>query len=119
MPASRGQICRGLPAQGLRKPQATPNFGREPSVEFCDSLRCAKNLIDDCSSQALDVLTTVGWTQRLPGLCWVHLHRADLLGQAISLVIAKQIGLRWPGLKKQRSLFVHKRQIRAGRMAAE
>lgn len=40
----------------------------------------------------LDLLTTVGWPESLPRLHWIYLHRADLLGQAISLVIAKQTG---------------------------
>ncbi len=43
-------------------------------------------------AEGLDALESAGWTNRLPGLYWVYLHRADLLGQAISLVIAKQTG---------------------------
>jgi hypothetical protein len=39
MPDTRGEICRGLLTQGLRRPQATPNLGREPYAEFCDSLK--------------------------------------------------------------------------------
>ncbi len=42
----------------------------------------------------LDALDERQWTQRLPGLRWVYLRREDLLGQAISLVIAEQSG-RW------------------------
>ncbi len=39
-------------------------------------------------------LGALPWTTRLPGLRWIFLHRADLLGQALSLLTAKQTG-RW------------------------
>jgi LPS sulfotransferase NodH len=39
-----------------------------------------------------DALAPLPWTTRLPGLHWIFLHRADLLGQAISLLLAKQTG---------------------------
>lgn len=45
-------------------------------------------------AQHLDALVPTRWLHRLPDLRWAHLYRQDLVGQAISLVIAKQTG-RW------------------------
>ena len=41
-------------------------------------------------SQQFDVTSKARWTERLPGLRYVHLERGDLLGQAISMVKALQ-----------------------------
>jgi LPS sulfotransferase NodH len=39
-----------------------------------------------------DALAALPWTTWLPDLHWIFLHREDLLGQAISLTLAKQTG---------------------------
>lgn len=41
-------------------------------------------------SDQFDLLSPTGWITQLPGLHFVHLERADLLGQAISLLRAIQ-----------------------------
>ena len=41
-------------------------------------------------TQQFDVTAKARWTERLPGLFFVHLERRDLLGQAISLARALQ-----------------------------
>jgi trehalose 2-sulfotransferase len=41
-------------------------------------------------SDQFDLLAPAGWIAQLPGLHFVHLERADLLGQAISLLRATQ-----------------------------
>ncbi|MGQ0559749.1 MAG: Stf0 family sulfotransferase [Sphingosinicella sp.] len=47
-------------------------------------------------TQQFDVTARARWTDRLPGLHFVHLDRRDLLGQAISLVRALQTGQYFP-----------------------
>ena len=43
-------------------------------------------------SHQFDQVAGAGWARRLPGLRFIHLTRADLLGQAISRVRAVQTG---------------------------
>jgi LPS sulfotransferase NodH len=68
----------------------------EEQLELVRSHGATANGIYACKAfpEYLDALAAAGWTDRLPGLQWVYLRRTDLLGQAISLVIASQTG-RW------------------------
>jgi LPS sulfotransferase NodH len=43
-------------------------------------------------SRQFGPMAAVKWTERLPGLQFIHLQRRDVLGQAISLVRAEQTG---------------------------